>query len=247
MTRAARWDDQELLAFDLETTGVDPSRDVPVSYALVAVEQGVVTSWDAALVDPGREIPAGASAVHGITTECARREGIALGIAVRRIADSLLDASVRGVPVVGMKVDYDLTMLDSCYRRETGRGLAELGFRGPVLDALVIDRHVDRYRRGKRTLADLCAHYGVDISHAHDASADAKAAADVVRALCRCYPDLQSASPWDLHVWQKSWHREWEVSFAEWRALKGLSPIADGVSEWPIAAAHQPLAARVAV
>jgi DNA polymerase-3 subunit epsilon len=247
MANSAPWHDQDLLAFDLETTGVDRFEDVPVSYALVTLRGGEVLDEDASLVDPARTIPPRASAVHGITTERARREGMSLGTAVRRIAGTLLDASRRGVPVVGMKLDYDLTMLDSCYRRETGRGLTDDGFCGPVLDALVIDRHVDRYRRGKRTLADLCAHYGVAIEHAHDASADAKAAADVVRALCARYPELLASSPAELHVAQQSWHREWIVSFSEWRLRRGLRVEPDDDARWPIASGALGAGAEVGV
>jgi DNA polymerase III subunit epsilon len=234
-----RWHDQDLLAFDLETTGVDPFADVPVSYALVAVRSGEVIRRDASIVDPAREIPEGATAVHGISTQRARREGITLGIAVRRIADALIGASCQDVPVVGMKLDYDLTMLDSCYRRETGRGLFEDGFCGPVLDALVIDRHVDRYRPGRRTLVDLCTHYGVVIEHAHDAAADAKAAADVVLAICELFPELCALSPRELHAAQEDWHQEWTESFAEWRLRKGLTAICDQGGRWPIASAKQ--------
>lgn len=247
MAPGALWHEQRLLAFDLETTGVDRFVDVPVSYALVSVRSGTIVERNVSLVDPGREIPLGASSVHGITTERARREGIPLGIAVRHIADAVLDASLQGVPVVGMKLDYDLTMLDSCYRRETGRGLADDGFRGPVIDALVIDRHVDRYRRGKRTLGDLCLHYGVVIDHAHDAVADAKAAVDVVRAMCKCYPELCARSPWELQIAQEGWHREWLASFAEWRLKKGLSPIGDDDPQWPIASAARDEPAQAAV
>ena len=67
------WVAGEVLGFDFETTGVDRFNDVPVSYALVHVVDGVVdTSWSG-LVDPGRDIPEGATAVHGISTERARR------------------------------------------------------------------------------------------------------------------------------------------------------------------------------
>ena len=235
---------EHLLAFDLETTGVDRFADVPVSYAFVEVRAGVAVKRDGSLVDPGREIPPGATAVHGITSERARREGVPLGIAVRRIAETLLEASSDGVPVVGMKLDYDLTMVDSCYRRETGRGLADNGFRGPVLDALVLDRHLDRYRRGRRTLVDLCAHYGVFIEQAHDASADAKAAAEVVLALCDRYPELRRVSPGELFVSQQGWHRAWVESFAQWRSHKGLHPMDDEDAAWPIASAPRALGAQ---
>ena len=247
MASSSLWYEQDLLAFDLETTGVDRFTDVPVSYALVTVRGGAVVASDASLVDPGRDIPPEASTVHGITSEQARRQGVPLGIAVRHVAGRVLDASLRGVPIVGMNLDFDLTMLDVCYRRETGRGLEDDGFRGPVFDALVIDRHVDRYRRGKRTLTDLCTCYGVAIDHAHDAAADAKAAADVVRAMCKCYPELTVRPPSELHVAQGAWHREWRASFARWRLRVGLSPIVDEDERWPIASASQRSRTQAAV
>ncbi len=153
----------ELLCFDLETTGVDRFSDVPVSLALLRLRGGVVFERTVALVDPGRPIPEEATAVHGITTDEARRNGLALHAATELVAGALVDASRRGVPVVGVKLDYDLTMVDVLCRALDGRGLPDRGWSGPVLDALVLDRHVDRYRKGRRTLVDLCELYGVTI------------------------------------------------------------------------------------
>lgn len=235
MELLAGWSGTELLAFDLETTGVDRYHDVPVSYALVVMRRGVLVSYESAIVDPGREIPAAATAVHGITTERARTEGMPLVEAVGHVGSRLLEASRRGVAIVGMKLDYDLTMLDCCYRRAFGRGLCDDGFCGPVLDALVLDRHFDRYRKGRRTLGDLCCEYGVVIERAHDAVADAKATLDVLSAMCRRYPELCTTSLTDLHSSQAGWHREWTVSFSAWRAGKGLPPLDEREGDWPIA------------
>lgn len=66
------WSVGEVLGFDFETTGVDRFNDVPVSYALVRVVAGDLVSTSSGLVDPGREIPAEAMEVHGISTERAR-------------------------------------------------------------------------------------------------------------------------------------------------------------------------------
>ncbi len=145
------WHDQELLGFDLETTGIDRFFDVPVSFALVTVVGGGVVERRTSLVDPGREIPEGATAIHGITSERARADGMALTDAVVLLADAIVAASRRGIPIVGMKLDYDLTILDFQCRQLDGPGLADRGFAGPVLDALVLDRRFDRYRKGRRT------------------------------------------------------------------------------------------------
>jgi DNA polymerase-3 subunit epsilon len=229
-----RWPDADLLAFDMETTGVDRFSDVPVSFALVVVRHGTVVWERSSVVDPGRDIPSGATAVHGITSERARAEGISLRAAVCDMAGTLLRASRQQMPIVGMKLDFDLTMLDACYRGCTGRGLCEEGFAGPVLDVLVLDRHFDRYRKGRRTLGDLCAEYGVRIDHAHDARSDAVAAVGVVAEMSRRYRVMHEMTPETLHRAQVGWHREWVASFSSWRTARGMAPLDERDAVWPI-------------
>lgn len=240
-----KWHEGELLGFDLETTGVDSHVDVPVSFALVSAVGGGVVTRDAGLVDPGRPIPPAATRVHGITTERARSEGRPLSLAVALLSAALVDASERGVPVVGMKLDYDLTILDVQCRALDGRGLAERGFNAPVLDALVLDRHFDRYRKGRRSLTDLCAHYGVPIANAHDAAADAEATIGVLLAMCGRFPELCEADPHVLHRSQVAWHREWVESFDEWRRGKGMPPLDRREFDWPLPAEPPPAAVAV--
>jgi len=233
--RPVGWHDGELLGFDLETTGVDRFSDVPVSFALVTVVRGRVVDRRTSLVDPGRDIPEGATEIHGITTERARREGMALADAVDVVAGTLLAASRRGVPVVGMKLDYDLTMIDTHCRRLDGRGLGDRGFGGPVFDALVIDRRFDRYRKGRRRLVDLCDQYQVGLGHAHDAAADAEAAVGVLLALCRRYPRLSAMQAENLHLAQGWWHRQWARSYDAWRREQEMTPLDPREEQWPIA------------
>jgi DNA polymerase III subunit epsilon len=239
------WHDGELLGFDLETTGVDRHLDVPVSFALVSVVEGVVVTRDTGLVDPGRPIPAAAVHVHGITTERARAEGRPLSEAVAMLSDALVLASERGVPVVGMKLDYDLTILDVQCREADGRGLAARGFAGPVLDALVLDRHFDRFRKGRRTLSDLCAHYGVPIANAHDAAADAEATIGVLTAMCGRYPELCTGDPVALHRSQIAWHRDWALAYDKWRRGRGMSRLDPEEYDWPLPAELPPAAVAV--
>jgi DNA polymerase-3 subunit epsilon len=228
------WTAGEVLGFDLETTGIDRFNDVPVSYALVQVVDGVVvTSWSG-LIDPGREIPAGATEVHGISTERARDEGMPLTEAVSLVADAVVSAGRRGVPLAGMKLDYDLTMVETQAVRRCGRGIVEQGWCGPVLDAGVIDRHFDRERRGRRTLVDLCGHYGIEIAHAHDASADAIASMEVLFALAAQHDALRECDLARLHEDQIHWHREWAQEYDGWRRSQGMIPIDPLDYEWPL-------------
>lgn len=152
-TPSGSWVDGPMLGFDLETTGVDRFSDVPVSAALVVAEGGKVLSTDYFIIDPGRLIPPGASAIHGISTEQAGSEGISLTEALARIYDAISAAQAARWPIVGMNLSYDLTMLDVLARAHLGCEISPAGLY--VLDALVIDRHIDTYRRGKRKLVNL--------------------------------------------------------------------------------------------
>jgi DNA polymerase III subunit epsilon len=232
------WAKSEVLGFDFETTGVDRFNDVPVSFALVTLVAGELVATSSSLVNPGREIPAGAIAVHGITNERARAEGMPLSRAIELISDAVISASRRGVPLVGMKLDYDLTILDTQCRRFCGEGLLERGWCGPVLDAVVLDRHHDRYRKGSRTLGALCAHYGVLIENAHDAAADAVASAQVIIAQAARFKELAEADPYVLHEAQISWHREWAEGYDDWRLGRGLAPMDRRDFIWPVAPAE---------
>jgi DNA polymerase-3 subunit epsilon len=230
----------EVLGFDFETTGVDRFNDVPVSYALVTLVAGERVSTSAGLIDPGRAIPAGATEVHGISTERARAEGMPLGDAMEMIAAVVVSASLRGVPLVGMKLDYDLTILDTQSRTLCGRGLTERGWCGPVLDAVVLDRHEDRFRKGSRTLSALCAHDGVCIENAHDAVADAVASVEVLFALAARFASLGETAPIELHQAQIEWHREWAESYDDWRIGQGMTPMDQRDFIWPVASAAVP-------
>jgi len=229
------WTLGEVLGFDFETTGIDRFDDVPVSFALVTVVAGDLVSTSSSLVDPGREIPAGATEVHGISTERAQAEGMPLDEAIEIVAEAVISASSRGVPLVGMKLDFDLTILDAQCRRLSGWGLVERGWDGPVLDAVVLDRHLDRYRKGSRTLGSLCAHYGVEIENAHDAVADAVASAGVLYAQAALFNELNEGEPAALHELEIGWHREWAEGYDEWRLEQGMTPMDRRDFVWPVA------------
>lgn len=242
---AGGWHTGELLGFDLETTGVRRHGDVPVSFALVRVVAGQVVERVRGLVDPGCEIPAAATAVHGITTTRARQEGMPLGKALVLLGAALGEAADRGTPVVGMNLAYDLSMLDHQLRLEHGTGLLERGWAGPALDVLVLDRHLDRFRPGKRRLAHLCAHYAVTLEAAHEAGADAEAAVLVLLALCERYPSVRELDVWELTRLQAEWHREWAWRHHEWLTSQGRRGLAPADADWPLArVAPDPLAAR---
>ncbi len=121
---------------------------------------------------------------------------------------------------------------DQVARRLLGRGLEPEGLY--VLDALVIDRHFDRFRRGKRRLSDLARYYGVELADAHNAAADAEAAARVVLAMADIYPELAWASLGDLTASQVLWHWEWAEDFSGYLERNSKAPLAPSEYLWPV-------------
>jgi DNA polymerase III epsilon subunit-like protein/8-oxo-dGTP pyrophosphatase MutT (NUDIX family) len=224
-----------LAVFDLETTGVDTetARIVSACIALLDADGSVIARWDW-LSDPGIEIPLGASAVHGITTERARALGRPAGIVVAEIAQSLRMVFGLGMPLVVYNAPYDLTLLDRECRRH---GLSALEVTAPVIDPLVLDKVVDRYRKGKRTLEVTAALYGVPLDEAHDAGSDAIAAGRVAQALVREYPVELDLPLEELHARQRVWY---SVSFAHYiRQVRGDESF-EANTEWPLRPADFP-------
>ncbi|WP_210413822.1 exonuclease domain-containing protein [Protaetiibacter larvae] len=225
------WADR-LGVFDLETTGVDVERAriVTACIAVLDADGEVVDRWDW-LADPGVEIPEAASEVHGITTEQARAEGRPSGVVVAEITQTLRTLFSLGVPVVVYNAPYDLSLLDrECRRNE----LEPLVDPTPVIDPLVLDKAVDRYRKGKRTLEAAAARYGVTLDDAHDAGADAIAAGRVARALLAAYPDDLDLAVADLHGRQVVWYAEQAARFQDYiRRQKGDESFTASTA-WPV-------------
>lgn len=175
--------DGPLGAWDTESTGVNVETDRVVTATVAALQPGTpwavdTRSW---LIWPEVQIPAEATAVHGITTEHAREHGANPTTALDEIAEHLTNLLRARLCVIGMNCCFDFTLLDRDLRRHNLPTVEERLGRpiGPVVDVYVLDQWLDPYRRGGRKLVTLCHQYGVRIDGAHDSTFDALAAARV--------------------------------------------------------------------
>ncbi len=232
----APWYDGPLVGLDFETTGVDPSSDLPVQVALVAFDGRRWGERSVFIVDPGREVPEAAVAVHGISTARARREGLSLDETARRVHRGLKRAVNEAIPLVAMNASFDVTIAAVLFERA---GLSPLCF-DRVIDPLVIDRRVDPRRAGKRRLDALCAHYGVLLEGAHDAGQDAAAAVALAREIGRRFPEAGGLDPLRLTALQAGWHREWAVDFHAWCLSEGRPGLAPEEYLWPVRLGPRP-------
>lgn len=254
------WWQGRMIALDLETTAPDPEEARIVTAAVVGVGGGEPTVSKTWLADPGVEIPDEAAEVHGITTEQARAEGAPIAEVVEALQIEVFAAVAKRLPIVVFNARYDFTVLD----RECTRHLPDKpGLLVPsmldqllVVDPLVLDKWLDRYRKGSRKLLDTCAHYGAKLDDAHDASFDALAAArlawcigakgQVVRRVWDAKTGAERKAcveAWErvrgslryLHDFQVRQAREQAIGLAEYFREQGQLEDAESVrTEWPV-------------
>jgi DNA polymerase-3 subunit epsilon len=219
--------------FDLETTGVDVRCDrVVTAHVGVLDAGGTVLSARDWLADPGVVIPDGATAIHGISTEHARSAGRHAADVLAEVLDALRGLFAAGIPVVAYNAPYDFSLLKYEAIRH---GLAPIGSPSPVIDPLVVDKAYDRWRRGKRTLSVVAAHYAVRLDGAHEASADAIAAGRVAQALAERFAPWLPPTAHELHTRQIGWARAQAASLTEYFiAIGRLDPEERLDGSWPI-------------
>ncbi|WP_460545167.1 exonuclease domain-containing protein [Glycomyces halotolerans] len=231
-----QWFEGPLLGFDTETTGVNCAEDRIVQAALVTVdpvepgEERLGWMGESWLIDPGVPIPPGASEVHGITDAQVRESGQEPKLALGEVASSLSAAIEAGTPLVAFRAGFDLTMLSYELDRY---GIEQPEWsRAVVIDPSVLDKRVDRYRRGKRTLGATAEQYGVVLDGAHSATGDAVATVALARVIGSRFPEVRMDAR-ELHEAQVRWHAEDAASLEAYFRRKGRMEVVE--RRWPLA------------
>lgn len=227
---AVAWTEQPVATFDLETTGREATtcRIVTASVLLVDPTGQVLHEWEW-LADPGVEIPEGAAAIHGITTEHARTHGAPAASVVAETVELVGALFEHSIPVLAFNAAYDFTVLEAEARRH---GLT-CPTAQPVIDPYVLHKQVRRRWRGKRTLVALCEAYQVSLESAHTSAADALAAVHLAQLLAREHPEL-SVPAQVLHQSQIGWAQEQAASFQDYLRQKKNDPTVVINGDWPL-------------
>lgn len=218
---------------DLETTGLDVAVHRPVqSYLAVwsvlnlerpVAEMELIFRRDAEEVGE-------TSHIHRITPALSDR-GLPptaalgmMGVFLRTMRSRFQD-----MPLVVFNAAYDMSMLIA--ESPVSRLSVELQ-RFPVIDPMVIDRQLDRYRKGKRRQTDLARLYTTlpdeILDNAHDAAVDCRILANVAVGVLEEFR-LIDEDPWSLHNRQIAWAEQQKTSYARW---KGIDLSAE--QGWPV-------------
>jgi DNA polymerase-3 subunit epsilon len=224
-----------IAVFDTETTGLNLSEDRIVTAALhrMSSDGQIVPGGFDWVLNPGVPIPEVASKVHGYYDKDVA-DAMPADIGVPQIVDAIQTCFAEGIPVLAYNAAYDFTILHHEAVRHNANPL-EFGF---VIDPLVIDKTIDKYRKGKRNLAAAATRYQVELLAAHTAKDDAVAAGHVGLAMLRFFSALDKpvvpfpGSAKELHDQQAKWADEIEASYAKWRQQD--VPEYKPVFGWPV-------------
>jgi len=233
---------EALCVWDVESTGVDITRDrIITAYAMVTNIKGEKLDERSWVIDPGVEVPKGASDVHGMTTEWVRENGRKdVAEAIYDIEWYLEGAISNGWPIVGFNNSYDLGILHHEMRRHNGHGLNmdRPGYKydGQFFDPIIYDRAMDKYRRGNRKLMTVAAHYGIEVdeSRLHDAEYDVILTSKLAWRLLQKSPYTLA----ELQPLQLQWKRDWAEHLTEYFASQGKTEqdgsriVVDGSFPW---------------
>ncbi|GAB3263278.1 3'-5' exonuclease [Arthrobacter pigmenti] len=225
------WHELPRAAFDLETTGRDPHQARIVTASIVVVDGGgSVIATHEWLARPDVEIPAEATAVHGISNRHAQRSGMAPERVAAQVSTVLAGLFDAGTPVMAFNAPYDFTVLNAeCARYGVIPPQAS-----PVIDPFVLNKEVHRFRKGKRTLVALCEEYVVDLTDAHTSAADALATIRLADCLADKFPQLRTDAA-SLHESQIGWCSDQAASFQDYlRRTRNPDAVISG--EWPVLA-----------
>jgi len=173
------WAEQPIAFLDVETTGVDSTRDRLIEVGVVIGRGGEIVARHNWLVNPAMPIPPQSTAVHGITDA--------------DVADKPPFSAIAGELVAVLE-----NALPAAYNASFDRGfiLAELeraGFKPSApppalrrevewIDPLVFARELYKSAQS-RALGEMAARLGIYLENAHRATDDAEAALRVLYAL----------------------------------------------------------------
>ncbi len=173
MTSALKLE-RTLAVFDLETTGVDVNNDRIVSLA-VGWHNGAAWQCKEMRFNPGRPIPAEATAVHGISDADVADKPAFVDVASRVIE------CFKGCDVAGFNCrSFDVPMLSAEFKR--------CGIEWPTPDVKIVDVFKIYNRKEPRTLGAAVRLYcGREHENAHNATADVVACLDILEEQAKRY------------------------------------------------------------
>lgn len=218
------WQAPGFIAFDTETTGVDPDIDRIVTAAVVRFRDREPIEEHEWLLKVDIPIPQASTDVHGITNERSQSEGVDQLQALTEIHHYL---TANNLPIVAFNATFDIAMLNANLSRH---GLTPI-VDAPIICPYVLDKQFNKYVKGRnqRRLLPTIQRYGLDLDEDswHGATADAAITGRLFLAQIDNYDALRSYTPHDLSSSIATWRDQQDAEFHAWLAAKRAEEAAD--------------------
>ncbi len=168
----------KIVAFDLETTGLNPETDRILEFCFIELDEELNEKgrWTR-LVNPGITIPQETIDIHGITDDMVADEPPFSTHATR------IEKLVEGAVLLGHNVRFDMSFLHAELVRA---GRPGLDVNHPHMDTAQVERMVNSHRLG----ACFKRYTGNDLDDAHRSEADTAATVDVLRGQMAKHADV---------------------------------------------------------
>ncbi len=166
--------------FDLETTGVNISKDRIVEISILKIFPNGTQESKTWLVNPEMPIPAETTAVHGIDDAKVANEPIFKELAAK------VSEMIKGCDLGGFNSNrFDIPLL--------AEELLRAGLDFDMKNTVAIDVQTIYHKMEKRTLSAAYKFYcDKDLTDAHSAEADTLATYEVLKAQLDKYPELEN-------------------------------------------------------
>ncbi len=169
-----------LIFFDLETTGIDISKDRIVELSYLKIDLQGNEKSKTMLINPEMPIPLESTEIHGITDEKIKDAPTFASIAKN------LSNEIEGCDLAGYNSNkFDIPLLAEEFLRA--------GVDIDLKRKKFIDVQVIFHKMEQRTLAAAYKFYcDKDLENAHSAEADTRATYEILKAQLDRYPELQN-------------------------------------------------------
>lgn len=180
----ADWIDEAVAFVDTETTGREPELDRVIEVGVVIGQRGQIVRERSWLINPGVPISEESTAVHGI-----KDSDVEHCLSFREVLPEITEFVGTSIPAA-----YNAAFDKAFLLAELGRAMGPtLGgatlpplFRREVewIDPLVLARELYQGEQS-RALGDMAQRLGIDLTNAHRAADDARAALQVLYAFAK--------------------------------------------------------------
>ncbi|RYZ84599.1 MAG: 3'-5' exonuclease [Proteobacteria bacterium] len=166
--------------FDLETTGIDISRDRIVEISVLKVFPNGNRESKTWLVNPEMPIPPSSTAIHGISDEKVAGEP------TFKVLAPAVHAMIKDSDLAGYNSDrFDIPLL--------AEELLRAGVDFDMKSRVAVDVQTIFHKMEERTLSAALKFYcGKNLENAHSAEADTTATYEILKAQLDRYPELEN-------------------------------------------------------